>query len=585
MVRLWSASIATFLVSASSVRAQMSGEEGRLIRFFEVTNGPLWHNNSNWNTTAPICTWFGVGCAPGRTADNVTSLVLESNNLAGRIAKLIYEMPHLQVLNLKDNQLTDAGFDGFGAAEVTAPLTTLQLASNALTKVDGIGNAPKTLTELHFSENHIKGPFPMELFQLTNLRHLLLSFNTMTGTLPTDIGKLSLLQDFYLFGNLFTGQIPSEIGLLTNVEVFTLAENAFHGTIPREVSNMAALQTFSIHNNEDGDGLITGPLRPFDNCPFLDELYLDGNALTGTIPSNFLKRVNDTHATMAVGLSGNKLNGTLPTALTRFTSMTLDVTDNQIQGLPDSLCEKRAWMSGLVESFKCDAILCPPGTYNEDGRQTSTGMSCKDCPAGVAGSRFFGSKHCSLVGEVLPEWHIVAKFYVDLRGTEWDDKTGWEVLDALLQTTKLEDLDGSALIFCGWFGITCNAQKQVEEINLSNNGLTGQIPKETFYLPALKILDVSRCAVTMDGAIGFQFLARAIHLESLNMAGSSITSLAGIGSGTSLKRLVLDSIQLNNATFPFDLCQLTNLEFLQMEFTYVEGGLPSQIGNLRKLST
>ena len=583
MVRLWSASIAIFLVSASSVEAQMSGEEGRLIRFWEVTNGPLWHNNSNWNTTAPICTWFGVGCAPGRTTDTVTSLILESNNLVGRVAKLIYEMPHLQILNLKDNQLTEAGFDEFGATEVIAPLTTLQLASNALTKVDGIGNAPKTLTELHLSENHIKGPFPMELLQLTNLRQLLLSFNAMTGKLPTEIGKLSLLQLFYTYGNFMTGQIPSEIGMLTNVEVFTLAENAFHGTIPKEVRNMVALQTFSIHNNEDGDGSIYGPLRPFDNSPFLFELFLDGNALTGTIPNNFLKRVNDTHATITVGLSGNKLNGTLPTALTRFTSMTLDVTDNQIQGLPESLCKKKAWMSGLVEAFYCDAILCPPGTYNKDGRQTSTKKPCQDC-ASIAASRFFGSKQCSLIGQELPEWHIVAKFYVDLRGTEWVDKRGWEVLDELLKTTKLEDLDGSSLIFCGWFGITCNAQKQVEEIKLSNNGLTGQIPKETFWLPALKRLDVSRCAVTMDGAIGFQSLARAVHLESLNMAGSSITSLAGIRSGTTMKELILDSVQLNNATFPLDLCQLTNLELLQMQFTNVEGGLPTQIGNLRKLS-
>ena len=48
------------------------------------TGGPVWWSNSSgWNTTAPTCSWYGVGCDAG---GHVVSLFLGSNNLLGSIS-------------------------------------------------------------------------------------------------------------------------------------------------------------------------------------------------------------------------------------------------------------------------------------------------------------------------------------------------------------------------------------------------------------------------------------------------------------------------------------------------------------------
>jgi len=57
---------ATALVSPPNATTQRQA----LMDLYASTNGASWRNNSNWNTSAPICTWYGVGCS----GDAVTAL-------------------------------------------------------------------------------------------------------------------------------------------------------------------------------------------------------------------------------------------------------------------------------------------------------------------------------------------------------------------------------------------------------------------------------------------------------------------------------------------------------------------------------
>ena len=97
--------------------------------------------NANWNTNTSIGTWFKVTCDNGNL---VTGIVLESNNLVGWATREIYHLSILQVLNFKDNQLSDAGFEGF-IEQTGTLLTLLQLGENSLTQVKDIKKAPASL--------------------------------------------------------------------------------------------------------------------------------------------------------------------------------------------------------------------------------------------------------------------------------------------------------------------------------------------------------------------------------------------------------------------------------------------------------
>ncbi len=72
-----------------------------LRNLYNVTNGANWINK--WDLTKPITTWYGVGLT--NDGCNVARLVLDDNNLIGKLPKL--NLPNLTHLSLRRNLLTD----------------------------------------------------------------------------------------------------------------------------------------------------------------------------------------------------------------------------------------------------------------------------------------------------------------------------------------------------------------------------------------------------------------------------------------------------------------------------------------------
>lgn len=593
--------LALIVVAVSGQGTSRTPEEDRLKRFYEVTDGPRWINNTNWNTTQPVCTWFGITCEGFVDEPNrgVTVINLESNNLVGRVAKLLYEMPHMRILNLKDNQLRDAGLVGF--QNTNSALEILNLAQNALTSVEGIGDAPASLHELHFTENRISTKFPVELTKLSNLKKLFASFNEMKGTIPTKIGRMASLEKLYLYGNELTGQIPTEVGNLKNVKIFTLAENALSGTLPREVSNMVALETFSIHNGDMQHGKLTGHLPWFDKSPKLTDLQLQGNSLTGTIPKQLLEKTEAVDDVVNISkcfgqsrcsfvyiiclsdpintdLAGNDFVGSLPDEFDRFSSLNVDLTGNKLTEINANadFCSKGAWMTGEVEKFGCDAIMCPPGTFSSVGQQTGEDSKCVSCPSVTT----YGSLECDqITDELSDDWKVLARFYVAMGGVDWEKLSGWSTLDNLLENNKIEDLGDRNLDVCSWYGVVCESGR-VTKIELENNRLVGTLPKEIFSeLPKLTTLDLSRNAIDMD----LFLLGKAKSLKTLKISGTKVSKMEGISSAQTLMELYIDGLDLGGTTLPTELFALTGLEVLHVQYSFFTGPIPPEVGSMTEL--
>lgn len=571
-------------IGSNYCSAVIVDEPAALNRFFDVTDGERWINATNWKTDKPICSWFGVTCANAEDNSGVTAIQLPQNNLVGRVAGLLYHLPNLKTLNLKNNKLRDADFARFADAPGNTTLEVLNLAGNSMTNIDGIGAAPDTLYELHVTANNVQGPIPTELFSLPNLKNLYFSFNKVSGSLPTEIGQAKFLEKFYMYGNDLSGSIPSEIGLLDKLQIFTMAENRLSGNLPDEVKNMFNLEVFSVHNNEERKTKLTGRIPSFTHSPFLSQLNLDGNAFAGTIPAELMLNSNVTSLIVTLGFSNNDLTGSIPTTLLKFNSLSLDVTGNKItEPLDTKFCKKGAWMSGLVEQLGCDALLCPMKTWNLEGRATDD-SNCTACPSAV----HLGSTECSTSSEQAPaDWLALAKLYEASQGKHWNNTEGWSALDGILDTTNWEKLGGVGLltdICVGWHGVVC-VDGDVTSISLASNGLVGTIPTEIFSMPKLEILDLSRNTIEVDDDDGFAALKMAKSLLQISLSGTKITSLKGISQAPALKFLYIDAVNFPKGPFPTELLTMTNLRLLHFAFASMTGILPTEIGNMNKLDT
>ena len=300
---------------STSCHAPLS-ERATLISLYQNTGGRDWRIREGWASGSQYCSWHGVTC---NDAQQVKAIDLGANNLVGTPPPSLFNLPALESLWLYSNPISFS----FVGIESATKLTDLRLDATGLGSVQGLDNA-FSLMNLDLRFNNLKGTFPEEILYLQNLRTLQMGDNKLTGPLPETFRDLPFLKELRLGSNMFSGPLPT-----------------------------------------------------FKDLPVLRKLDVSGNQLTGTIPFRLLRLVNDKSA-ITVDLSSNSLTGIVPDQLDRFSRMTLYLRRNRIVSLPQNLCDNNSWNKGDVENFGCDAILCPPGTANDNGR-ARPGNPCQSC--------------------------------------------------------------------------------------------------------------------------------------------------------------------------------------------------------------
>ncbi|MDX8339277.1 leucine-rich repeat protein [Draconibacterium sp. IB214405] len=194
-----------------------------LVALFNATDGLNWNNDSNWLSTEPIDTWYGITVDSGR----VTGIELDENNLAGLLPESIGLMDQI--------------------------------------------------TNLHLSDNQLSGSLPSELFQLNNIERIDFAGNQFSGSVSSEFGNLINLTFLGLTGNEFTGDIPVELGNLENLQILGLNFNSLSGTIPTELGNCTSLSYLNLRDND----LIGGV--PIELCnSSLNYISLENNYLDST---------------------------------------------------------------------------------------------------------------------------------------------------------------------------------------------------------------------------------------------------------------------------------------------------------------
>jgi Leucine-rich repeat (LRR) protein len=120
------------------------------------------------------------------------------------------------------------------------------------------------------------------------------------------------------------------------------------------------------------------------------------------------------------------------------------------------------------------------------------------------------------------------------------------------------------------------------EINLSNSGLTGEIPPEIGNLTNLT--DLRLYGNQLTGAIPPE-IGNLTNLTRLDLENNQLTGSipSEIGNLTNLTDLYLSSNQFTGS-IPPEIGNLTNLTSLQLSYNQLTGSIPPEISNLTNLN-
>jgi len=205
------------------------------------------------------------------------------------------------------------------------------------------------------------------------------------------IGKATSLQKLGLYDNLIAGKFPAELLQLNNLQVINLDRNELTGSLPRSFEDWEKIVEISMKDN-----MLTGQVPAFNSLWHLKELLLKNNNLGGEIfggiPTDFLDEIPLSQEVL-IDLRNNAITGIVPVELDKFEDITIELAGNQIIGLSDVLCDddNAKWMLDAVGAYGCNAILCPPGFYNTNGRQVDGNDVCTKCDDG---NEFYGQTTC-----------------------------------------------------------------------------------------------------------------------------------------------------------------------------------------------
>lgn len=557
-------------------------EKKILDKLYFTTGGPSWTKGQDTWTYGAVCDYEGITCVEDLGADddqNINGGVMEINlarfNITGAIPTEIYQLPSLKVLDVSNN-IVDLSFQGIAQADL---LETIKMNDADLTDLTGVGMAP-SLKKLHISRNSFsEGDIPDELYSIATLESLQISYNGFEGSISPNIADLSNLKEFWAGSNDITGSIPEEMAQLSQLESLILSGNRMSGSIPNELENISTLHQLHLNGQRDFGGF-TGRLPSFKENMHLGDIDLSKNSLTGDIPNDFLEALrmspsHDDYAYDKIDLSSNRITGGIPNDWDDFVGIFANLANNRITDVPGVLCDDDdEFMDGLVGELsenKCDAILCPPGTFAPLGRQTAPDVPCKQCTGGTQDQRreqapFYGSLKCKSVSEdrkILEQLH-------DLIFTTFSEDTYWMTDHPI----------------CSWYGITCDddsADSGVTEIDLESNSLSTDDPdkvsKLIFDLPLLEELNIRG---NTDLPLTFANVGKPTNLEMLQLSATGLTSIEGLGNATRLKELHITENDIAGP-FPKEIFNMPFMELLYISFNQFTGTLPTRIGELTGL--
>ncbi len=147
---LWISILGVYQTQAQNVP---TSERDALIELYNATNGTGWTNQTNWNTAAPVSTWYGIIVEDlGGSGFGVKEINLSNNNLTGILPSAIEEFGVLEVLNLSNNEI---GGTIPEEIEDLLSLITLNISDNLIEELPSLSRL-SSLQNLSIQNNYLQ---------------------------------------------------------------------------------------------------------------------------------------------------------------------------------------------------------------------------------------------------------------------------------------------------------------------------------------------------------------------------------------------------------------------------------------------
>lgn len=528
-------------------------------------------------------------------------LDLEGNSMSGSLPTRFVGLRYLRVLNLGFNNV--AG----GIPNSLSNCLGLQILNLGMNQLNGsiprfVGDF-RDLRGVYLSFNQLSGSIPLEVGKnCGKLEHLELAGNFLVGGIPSSLGNCNALRSILLYSNMLEEAIPAEIGRLSKLEVLDVSRNSLSGLIPPELGKCMELSVLVFSNlwdpipniaNSDKLPSTSDEYNFFEGAfpeeittlPKLRMVWAPRATLEGRLPSNWgacnsLEIVNlalnyftgeiseglsSCKKLRFLDLSSNRLMGELVEKLVVPCMTVFDVSDNLLSGSIPMFYDNNCSHIAPLNRYPSEPPYDPSSaylTFFSYRTQVGTSLPLFGHSGNLAiihnfnGNNFTGGfQSMPIAQERLGEQTV----YAFLAGK--NNLTGPFPIELFDKCDKL-----NAMI-----------------VNISNNGLSGQIPADMGSMcKSLKLLDASRNQIT--GPIP-PSLGDLVNLIALNLSWNSLRGVIPSSLGQ-MKDLEYLSLSGNNLTgsIPPSLGQLKSLEMLELYSNSLSGEIPKNLVNLRNLT-
>jgi Leucine-rich repeat (LRR) protein len=475
-------------------------------------------------------------------------------------------------------------------------LKSLLLDGNEITLDFGQLYRAQKLRVLDLSNTHVRTLEGLSLKgETSELTDLHLASTKLSGPFPMDILSLKQLERLTLDYNSLTGSFPLEIDQLKRLTYLSAQENQFDGSLPASLGGLSELMFLTMQNNALS-GTIPDSFKALTNLWFLDMSHQEGHGLTGPLPSfntfTQLKRLD---------FSQNALTGEVPSDFLAGIDINLfeyaDLSSNKLKGIlpgalnrfgPQTYFFQDNEITGIDPSVctkasdgeNCNEILCPEGTYHDDaGREDSPDATCDVCST----AEYFGATFCGDDPDASsdPQEEAEATAAVIAEGDTEDDRNILEELYNACGGPRWYHSTNwlTDASVCDWHGIRC--ADDTERVAYIMLSANNLVGTPPASLFDLVLLDT---LVLDSNEILFKFegIENAQRLETLDISSTGLSSLDGIEKASSLTNLHAASNNLQGV-IPSALFTLTKMERITLDFNAFSGPLPSDLNNLKNL--
>ena len=299
------------------------------------------------------------------------------------------------------------------------------------------------LNKVVLSGNQLAGEIPSEFGAPSNLKHLDLSQNRLTGEIPLEIGEVSNLTHLLLNQNQLSGGLPANLSGLTKLFELDLSDNDLTGEIPPELGRLPDLRYLGLATNR-----VSGVIPPeLGNLSNLRVLFLVNNRLRGAVPRELGQLSN----LEILRLDKNRLSGAIPPELGKLSKLTgFEILENQLSGeIPPELADLKQ-LRTLFLSRNPRLSGCMPDELLDIEINDFEHLDLQPCDA--------------------LERAVLADFFEAMDGDNWTNSDGW-ISDAPLGQ---------------WHGVSTDRYGRVVSLDLTDNGVSGEIPQALNRLTKLQ---------------------------------------------------------------------------------------------------